>query len=134
MSYDTLRNTAQPAFQAGRSAATMPIASAAVSNPGGFPPGPAGAPPGLSPQGSVAPGGMPFQPGAVQPMGGAFAAQTQPWATGGNPAIQAELMQASIGQAQAPGSTALGSAMGAFAGGRGSTSPMMAPTGRFGGK
>ncbi len=131
MSYDTLRNTAQPAFQAGRSAATTPITSSAVTNPGPHP-GPAGAPPGLSPQGSVAPGGMPFQQQAAP--GGAFAAQTQPWATGGNPAIQAELMQASMGQAQAPGSTALGSAMGAFAGGRGSTSPMMAPTGRFGGK
>lgn len=133
MSFDTLRNTAQPAFQAGRSAATMPIASAAVSNPGGFPPGPAGAPPGLSPQGSVAPGGMPVQQQAAQP-GGAFAAQTQPWATGGNPAIQAELLQASMGQAQAPGSTALGSAMGAFAGGRGAVGPMTQPAGHFGGK
>ena len=133
MSYDTLRNTAQPAFQAGRSAATTPITSSAVTNPGPHP-GPAGAPPGLSPQGSVAPGGMPVQQQAAQP-GGAFAAQTQPWATGGNPAIQAELLQASMGQAQAPGSTALGSAMGAFAGGRGSTSPMTtAPMGRFGGK
>lgn len=133
MSFDTLRNTAQPAFQAGRSAATMPISSSAVTYPGQGS-GPGGPPPGLSPQGSVAPGGMPFQPGAPQAGAvGAFAPQTQPWASGGNPAMQAELMQAAAGQAQASGST-LGSAMGAFAGGRGSTSPMMAPTGRFGGK
>ena len=128
MSFDTLRNTAQPAFQAGRSAATAPIVSAAVTNPGQRP-GPGGPLPGLSPQGSVAPGGNPLMP--AQPQMGAFG-QTQPWSTGGNPVLQAELLQAALGQPGQP--AALGSAMGAFSSGRGSTSPMTQTVGRFGGR
>ena len=127
MNFDTMRNTAQPAFQAGRSAATTPIMSAAVTNPGQGP-GPGGVPTGLSPQGSVAPGGLPPLATAAPLPVGAFAGQTQPWAIGGNPAIQAQLLQAAQGQP-----VALGSAMGAFSQGRGATSPMTQPIGRFAG-
>lgn len=125
MGYDTTRNTAQPAFQAGRNPSTAPIMSAAVQNPG-LPPGVGGgggmSPPALAlgPQaGSVAPPEG-FPQGAFAP-----GQQTLPWAQGGNPVMQQNLMQ----QVPSLGAT---SPSGAFGGGSVPSSLLSSPMGRFG--
>ena len=119
MAYNTLMNTAQPAFQPGRSPATAPLQSPAVQqpaapygtqNPATLDPG-AQAPGTMGmPQGSVAPG-APYPPSAQAMMGG-FA--------NGNPFMNQALMmsqgpqpmpQLGIGNPASP----MAKAVGAFA-------------------
>lgn len=121
MIYDGLKNSAQPALQPGRSAATASVFSPAVQNPGASP-ATGGTPLGGLPQGLVPSGGGAFSQGAFAP--GQTPVQPVPWAMGGNPVMQ-QMMAANGGSPMATG------AFGAL--NSQAQSALSSPIGRFGG-